>query len=286
MVLVALALLMVSIVWLKQMSFTRKTSTWLVRFVQTGGLSSSDEIQVNGIRMGEVKDVSLTDGGVLVELSLDSRVRITRDCVVAIRNVGLMGEKVIAVDLRMSGAPYTARDTIQGVYEKGMPEVVADLAPAVGAVSNLTARLQEVADAMENKGDLKNTLANLRVASEELRGAVAENRRALKGTVDDFQASAKTVRGLTAGREAELRRSLDHFSSAAEKLDRLAGRMDSLRSSLQVVSGKVERGEGTLGKLVHDDHMYEETRTTIAELKALIADVKAHPKKYLTVKIF
>jgi phospholipid/cholesterol/gamma-HCH transport system substrate-binding protein len=49
---------------------------------------------------------------------------------------------------------------------------------------------------------------------------------------------------------------------------------------------RVDHGEGTLGKLVRDDRVYDETRTTIAELKALIADIKANPKKYLTVKIF
>ena len=48
----------------------------------------------------------------------------------------------------------------------------------------------------------------------------------------------------------------------------------------------MQRSRGTLGKLVNEDKVYEDTRATLAELKALIADVKAHPKKYLTVKIF
>jgi phospholipid/cholesterol/gamma-HCH transport system substrate-binding protein len=48
----------------------------------------------------------------------------------------------------------------------------------------------------------------------------------------------------------------------------------------------VNSGQGTLGKLVNDDHVYVETREALAELRALIADIKAHPKKYLTVKIF
>ena len=38
-------------------------------------------------------------------------------------------------------------------------------------------------------------------------------------------------------REAQLGRAIDDFSSAANKLDRLAGRLDSLRATLQSVAG-------------------------------------------------
>jgi phospholipid/cholesterol/gamma-HCH transport system substrate-binding protein len=69
-------------------------------------------------------------------------------------------------------------------------------------------------------------------------------------------------------------------------LERLTVRLDSLRASLQSVSGKVDRGDGTLGKLVNDPKLYDEAKQTVAELKALIADIKANPKKYVNVKVF
>ena len=63
----------------------------------------------------------------IVDLALSHDVVLTRDSRVAIRNVGLMGEKVIAVDLRPSGEVYSTRDTIVGEFEPGMPEVLASL---------------------------------------------------------------------------------------------------------------------------------------------------------------
>jgi phospholipid/cholesterol/gamma-HCH transport system substrate-binding protein len=259
---------------------------WTVHFEQTGGLAQSDEVQVNGIRKGSVEKVDLVMDGVIVHLALASELQLTSDCLVAIKNVGLMGEKVISVSLKATGVNYTARDTIPGVYEQGLPEVVATLGPAVGTVAELTGQLQGIADALKKNGDFSGSMKDLRAASQELRLAVQENRIALRATVENFQASSRTVKTLTSDREAQLKATLDHFASAAEKLDRLSGRMDSLRASLQSSSSKIERGQGTLGKLVNDDKVYEETRATLAELKALIADVKANPKKYLTVKIF
>lgn len=285
-VLAALAILLWGVTWLKELSLTRKQRTWQVHFEQTGGLAASDEVQVNGIRRGSVESVHLVDDGVLIHLALASEIRLTRDCEVAIRNVGLMGEKVIAVTLRRTGEEYTERDTIPGVYEKGLPEVVAALGPAVGTVAGLTAQLQNIADAMNKNGDFAGAMKNLRIASEELRKTAQENRSGLRATVTDLQASARTARTLTADKEAQLRRTVDHFASAAEKLDQLSGRLDSLRATMQSVGGKIDRGQGSLGKLVNDDRVYEDTRAAVSELKALIADIKANPKKYLTVKIF
>lgn len=285
-VLVALAVLLWGVTWLKEFSIQRKVRVWMVRFPQTGGLGASDEVQVNGIRKGAVESMKLVGDYVLVNLALASDVVLTRDSHVSIRNVGLMGEKVIAVDLRQSGQPYATRDTIEGIYEKGIPEVMAAMGDAVGTVEALTRQLQTVADAMNKNGDFAGVMKNVRTTSEELKLAVAENRKALRSTLENFQAASKTAKALTTDREAELRKSLESFASAAEKMDRLATRVDSLRATIQSVTTKVDKGQGTLGKLVNDDKVYEEARGAVTELKALIADIKANPKKYLTVKIF
>jgi len=285
-VLVALGILLWGVTWLKEFSINRRIKVWHVMFAQTGGLGASDEVQVNGIRKGSVQGMRLVGDEVVVDLALASDVALTRDSRVAIRNVGLMGEKVIAVDLKTTGGDYAAADTIQGVYEKGVPEVMAELGGSLGAIATITDRLQSVADVLARNGDFAASLKNFRLTSEELRDAVHENRASLRVTIANFSAAARTAKGLTTDREAELRHALDQFSQAAENMNRLSTRLDSLRTSLQTVTSKVERGEGTLGRLVNDDKLYAEINTTVKSLKVLIEDIKAHPKKYLKIGLF
>ena len=104
--------------------------------------------------------------------------------------------------------------------------------------------------------------------------------------MENFHAASKSAKALTTDREVQLRKALDNFSSAADKMDKLTGRLDSLRATIQSVTTKVDKGHGTLGKLVNDEKVYDELKSAVTELKLLIADVKANPKKYLTVKIF
>jgi len=285
-VLVALGVTLWGVTWLKQLSLARKVRVWHVTFPQTGGLSTSDEVQVNGLRKGTVQSVALVSDHVAVDLALTSDVTITTDSRVAVRNVGLMGEKVIAVDLSASGTPYAARDTIPGIFEKGIPEIVAGMGGTVDAITELAAQLKGLADAMDKNGNLTQTLTNLHETSEQLKAAVTENRAQLRQTFANFNAASKTAKALTTDREAELRQTLDSFERSATGLERLTVRLDSLRFSLQSVAGKVDRGDGSLGKLVNDPKLYEDARQTLNELKTLIADIKANPKKYLNVKVF
>ncbi|HEY2953629.1 MAG TPA: MlaD family protein [Candidatus Eisenbacteria bacterium] len=285
-VLVALGVLIWGVTWLKEFSIERKVRVWHVSFPQSGGLGASDEVQVNGIRKGAVQSMQLVGDHVVVDLALSSEIRLTRLCRVAIRNVGLMGEKVIGVDLKQGGEPYTARDTIEGVYEQGLPEIAAGLGEAMGAISLLADELRDVTKVLQKSGDLAKTLENFRKTSEELKLAVVDNRAMLKTTVENFSAASQTTKRLTTDREADLKRGFEDFASAAGKMDKLAGRLDSLRSALQSVTGKLDSGTGTLARLINDDKLYQEMSAATHSVKALIEDIRLNPKKYFKVEIF
>ena len=285
-VLVAVGVLLWGVTWLKELQIQRSVKVWRVMFPQTGGLGPSDEVQVNGIKKGSVNAMHLTGDGVLVDLAIASEVTLTRDSRVTIRNIGLMGEKVIGVDLRSTGGAWTAQDTIPGGYEKGIPEVMGDVAVTIEAVTTLSTRLAGLIEATDKRGDLSGTVKNMRRASEELRSAVQETRGSLKTTLDNFAATAKTTKALTTDREAQLSKAISDFASAAEKLDRLSSRLDSLRAVMHSVTAKVDRGDGTLGKLVNDRKLYADVAASVDSLRALIGDVKKNPRRYFKVSLF
>jgi phospholipid/cholesterol/gamma-HCH transport system substrate-binding protein len=285
-VVVALVVTLWGVTWLKEISLARKVTVWHVTFPQTGGLASSDEVRVNGLRMGNVSNVDLVGDHVVVNLALDSKIALTTESRIAIRNIGMMGEKVIAVDLSTEGTPLSPRDTIPGIYEKGVTEVMADMGGTIDAITRLAQQLERIVTVTDKNGALDRTITNFHKTSEELRLAVSENRTLLRETLGNLNAASKTARSLTTDREAQLRRTLDSFERSAAGMDRLTTRLDSLRASLQSVSSKIERGDGSLGKLVNDAALYDDTKASIAEFKALIADIRKNPKKYINLRVF
>ena len=64
----------------------------------------------------------------------------------------------------------------------------------------------------------------------------------------------------------------------SEKIENLAERLDSLTALMT--------GDGTMGKLIRSDDLYEEVRQTNQALKSLIEDIEQNPQKYINIKVF
>ena len=285
-VLAALVTLLWGVTYLKDLTLQRKVTVWKVKFPQTGGLGPSDEVQVNGIRKGLVNKIDLRGDAVYVDLGLDSDVRLTSDSKVSIRNVGMMGEKVIFVELHTTGRPYTAQDTIPGIFESGMGEVMAQAGGSMDALDRVAKQLARLSDKLEERGDVEATISNFRATSEELRAAVEENRKLVHQIVGDAAAVSSTARELTTERQAQIERTLDSAERSAQNLERLSARLDSLRGEVQSVVGKVDHGDGTLARLINDHALYDDVRTSVNSLNALIEDIKKNPRKYINLSIF
>jgi len=80
----------------------------------------------------------------------------------------------------------------------------------------------------------------------------------------------------------DITRNLERLSSVVRhpvaRIETLVIRMDSISMLL--------KGDGTMGKLLQSDELYEEIRETNLALKALITDINENPKKYLQIKVF
>jgi phospholipid/cholesterol/gamma-HCH transport system substrate-binding protein len=80
----------------------------------------------------------------------------------------------------------------------------------------------------------------------------------------------------------DISRSLEGLSAMVkrpvDRIEILAARLDSLTMLIQ--------GDGTVGKMLRSDELYEEIRETNKALKALVQDINENPKKYLQIKVF
>ena len=62
--------------------------------------------------------------------------------------------------------------------------------------------------------------------------------------------------------------------------------LDSAAESLRSVLNRIERGEGTLGRLVQDDQLYNSLASAAESVTAFLADLQANPSKYINLSIF
>jgi phospholipid/cholesterol/gamma-HCH transport system substrate-binding protein len=286
-VLAALAGVIWSVTALREVRIAESTQRWTARFRDVGGLAEEDPVTVHGVKKGAVKHIRLGNGEVLVEFLLAKDIPVSIDTEVYVRNVGLMGEKFIAIENVGAGALLKARrDTIDGIYESGIPEVISQMGTALISLERLSSSVDRVLTLAEEKNTVRTTLSNMEAGSAEFRRTMVDNRTGLREAIEHLRSAADASRRIAETSEPRVSGALDDVRHATTRVDAMAGRMDSLATVLSRVADKLDSGSGTAGKLVNDQKLYDETQATMKELRALVHDLRTNPRKYFKVSVF
>ena len=286
-VLLALAGVIWSVTALREVRLAESTQRWIARFPDVGGLAEEDPVTVHGVKKGAVKDILLGEGEVLVEFLLAKDIRLSRETGVYVRNVGLMGEKFIAIENLGSGALLVARrDTIEGIYESGIPEVISQMGRALISLERLSSSVDRVLTLAEDRNTVRTTLGNMEAGSVEFRRAMTDNRADLRDAITSLRNAADASRRIAEASEPQVSGALDDVRRASSRVDVMATRMDSLALVLTRVADKLDSGSGTAAKLVNDQRLYDDTQATMREVRALVHDLRTNPRKYFKVSVF
>jgi phospholipid/cholesterol/gamma-HCH transport system substrate-binding protein len=241
-----------------------------------GGLKRSDPVQLQGVMVGNVRDVRLNPaGGVLVGLRLDDGLSLPTDTRAVVRG-DVFGAHVVDLLPGSSMLRLSAGDTIRGGASPELSQIATDLSSRVESVL-LSADALLSPQAVR---DVHATASVLPAGAQELRAAFAE--LALASAA--LRRTAERVEGADTG--TRLNSTLGEVEASARALTAAAGRMEESLGSFASVLGKIDNGNGTLGRLVNDTTMYSEMNQTLREMRALATDIRERPSRYITVRIF
>ena len=123
-------------------------------------------------------------------------------------------------------------------------------------------------------------VANIDIIVDDLSDVVKDTKVLIKNLNRNQDEVLKKVSGMIDENRGNLREAISNISSITGKMDRGEGSLAMLLNdkklyddastavaSLKLVSGKIERGEGTLGKLVNDETVYNDASALIKDLR-------------------
>jgi len=278
-VIAAAVILILGIAWIGEFRLNRHWETYTVYFPEVGGLNAGDPVTVAGLEMGKVGTMVFEGGRVRADLLLEERVALKADCSVEIRSIGLMGEKFVYIVPGTSGEDLRPGSTIEGKYKAGLTEMTIVMEDVMVEVKELSRSVRKIIATEEDTHNLGESLAKLNDLVDEALALIRENKDDLRGTARSLRAATDNLNEVLGPRKQVLAEGIDRLARAAAGLD-------SLSQSLKSVTAGLERGEGTLGKLLKDQDLYDRIEATASDLDALIKDIREHPERYIKVEIF
>jgi phospholipid/cholesterol/gamma-HCH transport system substrate-binding protein len=284
-ILAGIVLVAASIYWLQEYHLERNSQSVNVLFEDVGTLAVGDKVTVSGVHHGKVRDLKLTEDGVLVTLTIGADLVLKSDARIVIRNFGLMGERFIAITPGSDSEPLDLTQTVLGYYDTGLPEVMGYLGEMVVELRHLTRSLRRSIAADSTLDKFSRTADNLESISASLSGYLKRNESKLDETASNFVSASRDLKQLLADNRAQVDSTVSRMDRTSVKLDRFVGQLDSLAGSAREFAGTLNDPDGTLHLLLEDRRLYDDLRKTADNIDDLILDIKANPRKYINLKV-
>lgn len=284
-ILVAMA---VFVVWLARFSFNEEYDIYDVLFTDpVRGLSVGSEVFFNGIRVGEVTDLTLdrdTGNRVIARIRLDEGIPVRVDSRAQLEPNGITGVNNIQISSGTPGGPL-----LRDQYPAGVPPVIQSqpspvaellqgsgtvLAQAVDALNRINRVLSD-----DNIRAFSSTVDNVEAVTAELearRQVFAELEQAVtnaNAAIAEYQGLGQDLRQLVQGDGATAVANIERAAAEAEAAAR------DVRAMTDQLQGPV--GEFADEGLPQLADTIDELEEATATLNSLIADVNRSPREFI-----
>ncbi|HMQ00926.1 MAG TPA: MlaD family protein [Cyclobacteriaceae bacterium] len=282
---IAIVMLYFSFNYLKGIDFLSKTSKYYTFYNNVAGLAVSSPVFVNGYAVGRVSDIQILQqrqNMILVEIDITSKV-ILGDSTKAILKSDLFGSKSIELIIGSIERVKAPGDTLLAELDKGIAEIFAESAQPVAnnlestikkinaILDNLTGnsnKLNKIMDDIAEAPILVNqTLEKTNQAIDEVKLSLTTTTDKLKGTLNATDPILQNLKVTTDSlKQLELRKTLLQVQNT----------LDNLNETLNGIN----QSEGTFGKLMNDDALYNNLLETVQSLDELVNHMNTNPKHF------
>lgn len=283
--LLGFAILLASLYWLQGYKMERNAQRVRVMFSDVGTLSAGDRVTVSGVHKGKVNNLQLTGEGVMVELLLYRDVELHRDAQFVIKNLGVMGERFIAIHPGEAIERYDTAMVAIGKAEVGIPELMGIVGDIVIELRNMVNGIRQTVASDTSLARFNRTVANMESLSHSLVGLMERNDNKLDRTADNVVRASEQMSQMIARNAEMVDSTVNRFHQASIGLDSLIQHLDTLSSDMRLFADQLNNGDGTLQLMMKDRRLYDDLRGTADNIDALIEDIRANPRKYINLKV-
>jgi phospholipid/cholesterol/gamma-HCH transport system substrate-binding protein len=279
-VLVAVGVFIAGTMWLGGKSFSTSPPV-VIMLPDAGTLKRGSPVRVSGVSMGTVESIVLEDvGKVRVGLSLSKQIVPKADATARLSSIGLVGDVVVNLNPGSSAEPLGNR-VIQGTVDQGFSEIGANLSEKASAVLTGLSQIEYKRLTDELTSTLTTFQALARTYTDTRSGPMGD----LTRTMESFR--TLTARFDSTLASANLARTAQSADSLMTSLARLSNDARSTSQQLDSLLAKVNRGEGSLGRLVSDTAFYDNAQRMVRSLQEFVDDLRRHPGKLgVTIRVF
>jgi phospholipid/cholesterol/gamma-HCH transport system substrate-binding protein len=272
--------------------FQPNSRSYNVEYTNVGGLTEASLVTINGLKVGQVDDIDFNDspgkrGHLIVRFSLKNDFEFSKNSIVKIYSPNPLSGSNLAIIPSYIGESAVSGDFLKGEIESSLFTSIGEkLDPIQAKLENVIVSADTLFQRINNVLDYK--------TSESIKRSV----KGLELTIADIRTTLSAVNSLIDSTSIGVQETLENTKNITKNLVKVT---DTLANSnigeiirkaeitLTTVNSLLEgmdKGKGTLGKLINDDAMYNNLTNVSKELEDLLREMKLNPKRFVHFSLF
>lgn len=300
---ICIFVLVIGVNFLKGVNVFGSEADYQSYFPNSGMLAVSNNVTLNGVIVGKVKNIvyvpkNQIDRRVKITFTLDNEnIILPKGTIIEIGSLDLFSKGIlIQIPLDISKGNYKPGETIPGrVSVDILSQVKAYADPISQKLQGMMASVDKMIVSFSSFWDatatseIEGSLKQVKLTIEKMGNVASEIQGFVKAEKIQFSRIMSNIEGIT----ENLRKSNEEVSAIISNSKKITDDLvttdfkkiilnaNTTLQKFNLLLEDIDKGNGTLGKLVHDEKLYNELVETNKELQILVSDIQVHPERYI-----
>ena len=290
---VGIMVLFFGMTFLKGLSLFSSGTTYVMKFNDISGLSTSSPIYANGYKVGTIKNIvynydKMND--ISVEASIDDNMVIPEGTRAEISS-DLLGNVQVNLKLTSSPKALASGGVIDGRVDDG---AMGELKSMIPAVQQMLPKLDSILTSLNtlmadpsiaaSLHNVNRITSDLTTSTQLLNNLLAQ----VNKEVPVLSGKASAVLDNAAGTMTSANNMIANINSKVDGVDVNAtmAKVEQTLANVQAMTDKMNSTDGSLGMLMNDRKLYNSFSNAAQSFDSLVTNIKDHPKRYVHFSVF
>lgn len=291
--------------FLKGTNILKKQRQFYSVYDRVDGLTSSNPVVINGFKVGQVEEIKFLPGnsGKLIVLFsvTEENFDIPKNTSASIISADILGSKAISLELGNSRMMAENLDTLKSDIEESLTESVnAQIAPLKKKTEDLISSVDSAIIIVKQ------------IFNQKARGDLDASFSSMRSSLEAFEQTMRRADNFVASEQEKLSNIFAHVESITKNLSRNNDKLTATLSNMEAITDslaganltqtvnnasfamkevaevmeKINHGEGSVGKLLNNDTLYNNLESAANDLDRLLLDMRLNPERYVHFSIF
>ncbi|MAQ47390.1 MAG: hypothetical protein CMD27_00735 [Flavobacteriales bacterium] len=274
---VLLAILYWGVNFLKGENLFSNKQFFYAVYDNVNGLTISRPVTINGFKVGQVSNIEFNseNADLIVQVAIEEEIPFSTNSILEIYDSDIMGSKSLELKVRPGNKMANSGDTLIGSIATGLTSEVSEQFGSVKVgLDQLIISFDQVLKEIEI---LSSTANRLLLANENQLSTSMNNIESVSNVIESHSKSIDKIL-LNLSEITDSLSAIQYISISDHMLD--------VSQQLEFMLASVNNTDGSIGKIIHQDSIYNNLQNVINSMNHLLIDIQNNPKKYINISIW